>query len=579
MNVGLVSEMVFHVVGGLGIFLLGMKYMQQGLQVVAGDSIRRMISAVTSNRFLAVGIGLFITTLIQSSSVTSVMAIGLVNSELMTLTGAIGVIIGANIGTTITGWILALKIGQYGLPLLGLAAFGWLFIKGEKLRYSALAILGIGMVFFGLEIMKDGFKPVRDLPDFVAMFHMFEAVDYAGVLKSALVGCVVTLIVQSSSATLGMTIALANTGVVDFQTAAALVLGTNVGTTITAYLASLGADDVNAKRTAYFHILFNVSGVAVVTALFLPFYLPFIDNFVMGGVDPNLQLPGGTFPYMTAGIAAVHTVFNVVTALLFIPFITPIANALTRMVKEKPVAERERLTHLDFGLVSSPLIAIEQSGFEITRTDQHVRAMLDDLRTVIVNNEKENRDLVDKTFERERIIDNVQIEVTRFLTDLLSADLSHHVAEEARSQLRLADEFESVSDYVSNVLKLYLRLREANVTLSSVQQKELVDLHDMIAVYYDGVHEGFALDSLDEYLARIRRDSLEITGKIRALRDRHWNRLSEETVDPLISTSYMDIANAYRRMKDHLLNIGEAIVGGKEIGRQSMGSPEEVTPG
>ena len=149
MEPAVLSKMVFTLIGGLGIFLLGLKYMQQGLQVVAGDRIRSMINAVTANRFLAVGIGLFITTLVQSSSVTSVMVIGLVNSELMALNGAIGVIIGANIGTTITGWILALKVGQYGLPLLGLAAFGWLFIKGEKLRYSALAVLGIGMVFFG----------------------------------------------------------------------------------------------------------------------------------------------------------------------------------------------------------------------------------------------------------------------------------------------------------------------------------------------------------------------------------------------------------------------------------------------
>ena len=575
MNVGLVPQMAFHVVGGLGIFLLGMKYMQQGLQVVAGDGIRRTINAVTSNRFLAVGIGLFVTTLIQSSSVTSVMVIGLVNSELMALNGAIGVIIGANIGTTITGWILALKIGQYGLPLLGLAAFGWLFIKGEKLRYSALAMLGIGMVFFGLELMKDGFEPARELPEFASMFQMFEATDYLGVLKSALVGCVVTLIIQSSSATLGMTIALANTGAVDFQTAGAVVLGTNVGTTITACLASLGADDVNAKRTAYFHIMFNVVGVAAITALFLPVYLPFIDNVVMAGVDPNMELPGGAFPYMTAGIAAVHTVFNVVTALLFIPFITPIASALSRLVKDKPMAERAHLTHLDFNLVSSPLIAIEQSGFEITRTDQHVRAMLDDLRTIITD-KKDDRDLVEKTFQRERIIDDVQSEVTRFLTDLLSVDLSHRIAEEARAQLRLADEFESVSDYVSNVLKLYLRLQGANVVLSPVQQKELLELHDVIAGYYDSVHEGFAVDAFDEYLARIRRDSREITDKIRALRDQHWNRLSDETVDPLISTSYMDIVNAYRRIKDHLLNIGEAIVGGKDIGRQRIESSEEV---
>ena len=178
------------------------------------------------------------------------------------------------------------------------------------------------MIFFGPEIMKDGFTPVRELLDFVVLFQLFEATDYLGVLKSALVGCVATLVVQSSSATLGMTIALANTGVVDFRTAAAVVLDTNIGTTITAYLASVGADDINAKRTAYFHIFFNVSGVIVVTALFLPVYMPFIETVAMDGIDPNVQDPGGNFPYMTAGLATVHTVFNLVTALAFIPFVT-----------------------------------------------------------------------------------------------------------------------------------------------------------------------------------------------------------------------------------------------------------------
>ena len=353
------------------------------------------------------------------------------------------------------------------------------------------------------------------------------------------------------------------------------MLGTNIGTTVTAYLASLGADDANAKRTAYFHIMFNVAGVAVITALFLPVYLPFIDNVVMGGADPDMQLPGGVFPYMTAGIAAVHTVFNVVTSLLFIPFITPIANALVRLVGDKPMTGRTHLTHLDFSLVSSPLIAIEQSGFEIARTDQHVRAMLDDVRTIVTEGKKDG-DLVEKTLQRERIIDDVQSEVTRFLTDLLAIDLSHRVAEEARAQLRLADEFESVSDYVSSVLKLYLRLHEANVVLSPVQQEELLELHDVVTAYYDRVHEGFAVNTFDEYLAGIRRDSREITNKIRALRNRHWERLSHETVVPLVSTSYMDIANAYRRIKDHLLNVGEAIVGGKDIGRQSVHLQEDV---
>ena len=567
-NSELIADMAFRLVGGLGIFLLGMKYMQQGLQVIAGSRIRRMISAITSNRFLAVGVGFFVTTLVQSSSVTSVMVIGLVNSELMALTAAIGVIIGANIGTTITGWILALKIGQYGLPLLGLAAFGWLFLKTETLRYASLAILGVGMIFFGLELMKDGFTPVRELAGFAALFQLFEAADYFGVLKSALVGCVVTLVVQSSSATLGMTIALANTGVVDFRTAAAVVIGTNIGTTITAYLASVGADDVNAKRTAYFHIFFNVSGVVAVTALFLPVYMPFIENVVMGGVDPNMQEAGGTFPYMTAGLATVHTVFNLVTAAAFIPFVTHIASALNRFVTDTPKHARAHLTRLDFRLVSSPLTAIEQSRHEIRRTDEHVRAMLNDLRLVITD-ETSGQSVVQKVFKQENTIDEVQIEVTRFLTELLSEELSHDIADEARTQLRLADEFESVSDDVVAVLKLYLRMREAGVRFTDAQQGELVGLHDLIAGYYDSVRGGLE-HAPEDYSPGILQESFNITGAIRDLRDRHWNRLSEETVAPLISTSYMDIANSYRRMKDHLLNIGEAAVGGKTLGNERL---------
>ncbi len=226
-------------------------------------------------------------------------------------------------------------------------------------------------------------------------------------------------------------------------------------------------------------------------------------------------------------------------------------------------------------MVSSPLTAIEQSRHEIERTDQHTRTMLDDLRAAITNPDIARKD-IDKIFERELIIDEVQIEVTRFLTDLLSEELSHDVANEARAQLRLADEFESVSDYVSNVLKLYLRLRERNTELSAAQQEELLRLHDSLAVYYDRVHAGMADPTVETYLRRIREHSRDITGEIRGLRDRHWNRLSEETIDPLVSTTYMDIANAYRRIKDHLLNIAEAAVGGKTGIRQDLETPDEV---
>jgi len=255
------------VIGGLGIFLYGMKSMSDGLQAVAGDGLRRIIAFVTDNRFLAVGAGAFATTVVQSSSITTVMVVGFVNSGFMQLSQAIGVIMGANIGTTITGWVIALKIGKYGLPIAGICIFGYLFSRSDRIRFISMFGMGLGLVFLGLEVMKDGFSMVKSLPDFEAYFASFSADTYPGVLKCAAVGCVLTFIVQSSSATLGITITLAQIGVIPFETAAALVLGENIGTTITALLASLGAT-TNAKRAAYFHVIFNLIGVAVVTALF-----------------------------------------------------------------------------------------------------------------------------------------------------------------------------------------------------------------------------------------------------------------------------------------------------------------------
>ncbi|MFC1736947.1 Na/Pi cotransporter family protein, partial [Candidatus Hydrogenedentota bacterium] len=201
--------MIFGTLGGLGIFLLGMKNMSEGMQAIAGNRLRRLIGAITSNRFMATGVGVAATCLVQSSSVTTIMSIGFVNAGLMTLRQAIGVIMGANIGTTITGWILVLKIGKYGLPILGAAAFVHLFSKNERRRFIAMAIMGIGMIFFGIELLKAGVEPIREMPEFEAWFQKFQATSYGGVLLCALVGCICTLIVESSSATLAITMTLA----------------------------------------------------------------------------------------------------------------------------------------------------------------------------------------------------------------------------------------------------------------------------------------------------------------------------------------------------------------------------------
>ena len=307
--------MIFTLVGGLGIFLLGMKNMSDGMQAVAGNSLRRLIGAVTNNRFLAITVGVIVTCIVQSSSITTVMVVGFVNSGVMGLAQGVGVIAGANIGTTITGWILVLKVGKYGLPLLGFAAFAYLFSKGERWRYWAMFLMGVGMVFFGLEIMKDACAIIKEMPDFEAWFAKFNADTYLGVLKCAAVGCILTTLVQSSSATLGITISLATQGIISYPTAAALVLGENIGTTITAYLASLGAT-TQARRAAYFHVIFNLFGVLWITFIF-QWYIRFIQSIIGVDVGEAVMVDGvASFPHVVAAIAATHSIFNITNTTL-----------------------------------------------------------------------------------------------------------------------------------------------------------------------------------------------------------------------------------------------------------------------
>ena len=402
-------ELLYGLLGGLGIFLLGMKNMSDGMQAVAGAGLRRLIGIVTNNRFLATTVGVVVTCVVQSSSVTTVMVVGFVNSGVMELSQAIGVIMGANIGTTITGWILVLKIGKYGLPLLGAAAFFFLFTKSERWRYWAMAIMGVGMVFFGLELMKDACSIIKETENFEKAFQYFQADTYAGVLKCALAGCLLTTLVQSSSATLGITISLASQGVIQYETAAALVLGENIGTTITAFLASLGAT-TNARRAAYFHIIFNFIGVFWITLIF-HWYTGLITTFFASDLDAMVLVNGKeTFPNTTTAIAATHTVFNVANTLMFLPFLPLFVRLLNRLVPSKDYKEKPHLTDLDIRLLETPLLAIEQSRKEIEKMSVGCTKMLDWLGD-LCEQEELDKSLVDKLLHREQVLASVQDEV------------------------------------------------------------------------------------------------------------------------------------------------------------------------
>ncbi len=562
MNNELIVSVVCKVLGGLGVFLLGMKYMSEGLQAVSGERLRKIITVATDNRIMGMLVGLTVTSIIQSSSVTTVMVVGLVNSAMMTLTQAIGVIYGANIGTTVTAWILTLNISKYGLPLLGLASFFFLFSKNERMRYTGMTLMGIGMVFFGLELMTDGFKPLRALPEFVKWFHSFEATSYLGVLKCVAVGCILTMIVQSSSATVGITMGLASTGMINFETAGSLVLGENIGTTITAFLASLGAN-TNAKRAAYAHIAFNTIGVAWITLIAIRFYFPLIGRII--GHDPNtmVALENGeqSFPHIMAAIAMVHTGFNTANTILFLPFVKQLARLVSWIVPEKKAEEVPHLTHLDIRMLDTPAISVMQSHKQILFMAESDEMMLEKL-AVVLESDTQDEELEKKIFHREQILDNVQKEVMLFLGEMISGQVPHDVMETVRGQMRMADEYESVSDYAANVLKGLRKLRSSNLQLTPEGLAEFKKLNSLVLDYLKRVNIAVR-DEDPKAAIRLLPVNNEISRVMKEYRQEHLNRLTEGKVTPLNSLIYTDLLNYYRRINDHTLNIAEVAAGEK----------------
>lgn len=556
----LIIESLAFLLGGLGVFLLGMRFMSDGLQTVAGPSLKNLIGAVTNNRFLGVLVGLVVTCLVQSSAITTVMAIGFVNAEMMLLKQAIGVIMGANVGTTVTGWVLVLDIGKYGLPLAGICALFFCFAKNERLRYTMYAILGVGLVFIGLEAMKDALEPLATSEKFKSVFAMFSADSFSGILKCVVIGCLLTALVQSSSATLGVTIALAYQGLICFETSAALILGQNIGSTITAFIASIGTSRA-ARRVALFHIVFNVLGVVWVVILFRPYL-----HVIQVALDSLLNIPAESLTprieyskdNITTAIATFHTAFNVVNLFVFLPFTGYIAKLLEKCFNKKMPQKKLVATKLENQLLSSPFVAITHSSREILAMGESVNIMMDDLAGFLKNgsDSKKRREAV---FAGESHLDAAQEEVTNFLTRLLSGRASQSIANDAERQLRMSDDLETASDYIAQILKLYLRLQDNNLSYNEEHQNGLSSLHEKNKKLVELVLRQMENPRDFQQLEEIQATGLEITQLVRALRSMHWSSLAEEQYEPLISTTYTDMLSSYRKIKEHLVQVAETI--------------------
>ncbi len=572
MNTAEIVEIVFKVIGGLGIFLLGMKNMSEGMQTIAGSRLRAIINAITYNRFLACGVGTATTMIIQSSSVTTVMAVGMVNAGLMTLVQAIGVVLGANIGTTITAWIFTFKIGGYGLHIVGISALFYLFSKKDRLKFWATFFLGLGLVFFGLKLMGSELKPLSKNPDFQTWFGSFSpitehGISYLKVWQCCLVGACATAIIQSSSAMIGLTGILAAAGTIDFTTAAALILGENIGTTVTAVLASIGAS-TNAKRASLAHVMVNIFGVLWVTAIFSVF-VGFASEVAIWWTHCEPSLLAERILNKTTeqekdikiAIAIAHSSFNVVNVIILLPFVGILAKMLTNIIPDKGIKEVHHLKYLDVRMLETPAIALEQSHKEIGHMADTTERMLNLLEPQLfdLNADEHNNE---KIFNKENVLDNIQKEVTEFLSKTLTGHTSLEQAEIARCHIRLADEYESISDYVTALLKLQLKLTKNEMVLHEEGKAELKELHKDITEYFKMINDAMKTNNSD-ILSKAQTKGSAITFKIKQFRTQHLERVSAGKTSPLHSLIFTDMLNSYRKIKDHALNVAETIAGAK----------------
>lgn len=548
-----VFKIIYSVLGGLGIFFFGMKSMSEALQSVAGDLVRKTIATITKHRVYSVLVGTIVTVIVQSSSVTTVMVVGFVNAGLMNLTQAIGVIFGANIGTTITGWIISIKVGKYGLLFIGLGIFPLLFGKTNKWRQIGKVMFGVGMIFFGLDIMSNAFKPLRSMPEFLDMIAYFNGQNYGSYLACIAVGCILTMIIQSSSAMLGITMALATTGVIQFHTAAALVLGENIGTTITALLAAVGGN-VSAKRAGYAHAIFNLLGVMIVFTIF-PLYIKMIDFFVPG--DPNFVDAAGEIPNIAVHIASGHTIFNVTATLLFLPFIHNLARLVTKLVPERKKKEQYHLVMLGEPRDMIPATALAQAQAEVKKMNEIVSRMYEMTKDIFLEKgTMSHGEAVSKSKDYEKITDNIQKEVTVFIVKLMESPLSAQESRLATSLLKESDELESIADYLDRLCSYSLRTPLDQILVKE-SKEEFLNYFKEVQDYYDSISKDIQSDEKID-MSIVYRESETLRARAETLRSTHLERVSRGEYSALTALTYSDMVVALRKIRSHTQNLAEA---------------------
>ena len=532
--------------GGFGLFLFGMEYMGEGLQKTAGSKMKNLLGVLTSNPFLGVLVGAGVTAMIQSSSATTVMVVGFVNAGLMSLKQAAGVIMGANIGTTVTAWIVSLGEWTSFLKpevlapvciIIGVMMIS--FSKQQKRKHIGQILFGFGGLFLGLEMMSDAAKPLSELEGMKTAFIVLGN----NPLLAILAGAGVTAIIQSSSASVGILQALALVGLVRWDSAIFIILGQNIGTCVTAILSSVGAS-TNAKRAAAIHFLFNFIGsviFAVISIIGFKFMIPHI----------------GALSIDVTQISIVHTIFNVLNTVLLFPFAGVLVTLAEKLIKEGDKEEKDsKLQHLDERILETPSFAVENAVKEVVRMGQ---LAMENTKTAVEAVFEQDEQKIQAVFEREKTINALQREINHYLVKLSNVSLSENEKLTITRLFHTVSDIERVGDHADNIADLASQLKEGQLIFSEKALDELNKITQTAITSFEYAIKGNEQDdSACAQKALPLEEEVDVMEK--KLRSKHMKRLANGTCDPISGIIFLDIVSNIERISDHASNIALSIL-------------------
>lgn len=535
---------IMGLLGGLALFLYGMQMMSTGLEAAAGNKMKLILEKLTANRFVGVLMGALITAIIQSSSATTVMVVGFVNSGMMTLNQAIWIIMGANIGTTITGQLIALDVGALAplVAFIGVAAI--VFLKNEKIKHIGEIMAGLGVLFIGMDMMSSAMKPLASMPEFVGLLTKFE-----NPLLGIAAGIIFTALIQSSSASVGILQALSASGAIGLKSAAFVLFGQNIGTCITAFLASVGTS-TNAKRTTVIHILFNVFGTAVFTILCIA--TPIIS--FMEGMTP------GNVP---AQIANLHTMFNIVTTILLLPVGTYLGKLAVVILKDKKGAEEERMhvqylldvTHIDTDKLGAAFISIEGIKKELERmlgmAGQNVRDAFEAVA-------EQQRDKLEAVVKREEYVDFLNKEISKYITTIVSHEGTKEGSQILNASFLVASNIERISDHATNIAEYSNMMMEKHIVFSELASSELKKMSEICEEVFTTLAEE--IEDYASWYKRVADLEQEIDDMTDAFRENMFMQIHTGECSDEGSILFSEMLTDFERIGDHALNIAEYTV-------------------